>query len=290
MLKGLYVPNFSAFDKSGAVDYAATIEHAEWLIGEGVSGLVPFGTFGEGASLSLSERCQLTQKLVDVQGLAEIIPTVISNSFGEVLEFFKFVEGMPISAVMVIPPSYYRPIPDASLIDFYKRLSDSTEHKIIAYNIPSLSLLISPEVLDRIPVWGVKDSSGELDSAKRFLATGKRVFTGSDALLCKSVELGSMGGVVGGANLFPRHMVRVYELCTEGNFSEAENLLSKVLHVISQLLGPNPSMHKMIGTLKKLADLRGPIAVGDMRYPLPEFSISTQAREAFANASELLDR
>jgi 4-hydroxy-tetrahydrodipicolinate synthase len=289
MLKGLYVPCYSAFHKSGAVNYKATVEHGSWLISQGVNGLVPFGIFGEGASLSFSERCQLTLGLIDIRGTAEIIPTVISNSFGEILDFFKFIEGMPISAVMVIPPSYYRPIPDSSLIDFYKRLSEKTEHKIIAYNIPSSSIRISPMVLSQIPVWGVKDSSGDLDSARAFLATGRNLLIGSDPLLSKSVALGAMGGVVGVGNLFPRQMVRVCELSLMGDLIAAEALLQRVLQIILQLVGPSAGMNRMIGTLKKIAQLRGPPSVGDMRYPLPEFSISSRAKAIFANSCALLE-
>jgi dihydrodipicolinate synthase/N-acetylneuraminate lyase len=61
-MRGLYVPQFTAFTSDFAVDFKATKDHGAWLIENGVSGLVPFGTFGEGASLSLAEKQRVTQE------------------------------------------------------------------------------------------------------------------------------------------------------------------------------------------------------------------------------------
>ena len=46
-MRGLYVPQFTAFTSDFAVDFKATKDHGAWLIENGVSGLVPFGTFGK---------------------------------------------------------------------------------------------------------------------------------------------------------------------------------------------------------------------------------------------------
>ena len=56
MLEGLLVPMFTAFRRDESVAFEETVAHASWLVKAGVDGLVPFGTFGEGASLSLSEK------------------------------------------------------------------------------------------------------------------------------------------------------------------------------------------------------------------------------------------
>ena len=64
MLSGLFVPQFTAFNQDNSVDYKATREHGQWLIENNVSGLVPFGTFGEGASLSLREKERITLYLL----------------------------------------------------------------------------------------------------------------------------------------------------------------------------------------------------------------------------------
>ena len=289
MLRGLYTPNFTAFKANGEVDFAATKEHGAWLYAQGVTGLVPFGTFGEGSSLSLKERIRITRELADVQGSSELIPTIISNSYGEILEYIDAVKDLPLSAFMVIPPSYFRPLPDAGLIDFYKRLVDFSPHNIIAYNIPEAALTISPEVLAAIPVWGVKDSSGSMDSVNAFLGTGKKLLVGSDALLAKAISVGANGGICGISNLFPKQMLTAHSLAVTGDFEKAQSIIDSIMGPIGQILGPNPGMSKAIGTLKTYGKLRGPADLGFMRPPLPVFPQLDANDKIFSAAVQYLE-
>ena len=66
-MRGLYVPQFTAFTADFSVDFKATKDHGAWLVDNGVSGLVPFGTFGEGASLSLAEKQRITLDLLEIK-------------------------------------------------------------------------------------------------------------------------------------------------------------------------------------------------------------------------------
>ena len=45
MLKGIFVPTFTAFTANGDLDLSATIDHANWLLKTDIAGLIPFGTF-----------------------------------------------------------------------------------------------------------------------------------------------------------------------------------------------------------------------------------------------------
>jgi 4-hydroxy-tetrahydrodipicolinate synthase len=289
MLQGLYTPNLTAFNENGDVDYAATTEHCAWLVESGVSGLVPFGTFGEGASLSLSERIKITHNLVSIRRSAEVIPTIISNSYGDIQEYLKAVEDLPISAIMILPPSYFRPISDAAMIDFYKRLSDQTHHTIIAYNIPESALTITPTVLSNIPVWGVKDSSGSLDSVKDFLQTGKKLLVGSDALLAKAIQAGANGGICGISNLFPIQMVSAYKCALAGDFDQGQKIIDSIMEPINQILSNGSGMSFAIGTLKKYAKFRGPVDLGNMRPPLPIWPLVDEKYQLFKAAAAELD-
>lgn len=268
-MQGLFVPQFTAFDKDHNVDFVATREHGEWLLANGVSGLVPFGTFGEGSSLSFGERVKVTEDLASITNGKALIPCVISNSLGDIWEYLEFVKDIPVAAVMVIPPSYYRPIDNQSLIDFYKAVVERSPHKIIAYNIPSCSLKIDSEVAANVPIWGVKDSSGDYNSATDFLSHGIKVLLGSDSLLVKGMAAGASGGICGIANFFPVQMSKIYELSTLKKFDEAEAILSKIIHAIDAVVKPAYSTVEAIGCLKNAAANFIPTAFGKMRLPSP---------------------
>ena len=268
-MHGLYVPQFTAFTSDYAVDYRATKDHGAWLIENGVSGLVPFGTFGEGASLSLAEKIKVTLDLLDIRKDKAIIPTLICNSIGEILEYLNFAKDLPLAGVMVIPPSYFKPVNDQMLADFYRRICDATSHKIIAYNIPATSLPISAELAASLPVWGVKDSSGDITSAEKYLAKKVKVLVGSDSLLAQAIQRGANGGICGIGNFFPRQMVNVYQLSSEGKFTEAEELIAKIMNAVAPVLKPEFGFVEAIGSLKSLAARVIPTGLGDMRTPVP---------------------
>lgn len=268
-MRGLYVPQFTAFTSDFAVDFKATKDHGAWLIENGVSGLVPFGTFGEGASLSLAEKQRVTLDLLEIKKNAALIPTLICNSLGEILEYLKFAEDLPIDGVMVIPPSYFKPVTDTMLADFYKRICAATKHRVIAYNIPATSLKISAELASSIPVWGVKDSSGDITSAENYFSKNVKVLVGSDSLLAQAIKKGANGGICGIGNFFPRQMVQVYQLSTDGAFDQAEELIARIMNAVAPVLKPEFGFVEAIGSLKSLAAKVIPTGLGDMRTPVP---------------------
>lgn len=268
MLNGLFVPQFTAFNQDNSVDYQATKEHGAWLIDNNVSGLVPFGTFGEGASLSLREKERITIDLLEVMKDKELIPTLICNSLGEIQEYLDFAEDLPLAGIMVIPPSYFKNVTDETLTDFYNQVTAKSRHKIIAYNIPACSLKIAPKVAASVPVWGVKDSSGEIESAQRYRNLGVRVLIGSDALLTRALEIGASGGICGIANFFPKQMRQVYEDWNAGKKNEATIKLENLMSVVAPLLKSDSGFGGAIGLLKTFAKDWIPTKLGDMRSPV----------------------
>ena len=58
LLGGVYVVNVTPFrdDGSLAVEREAYLAHVKWLSEQGVDGIVPFGTNGEGPSVTLEEK------------------------------------------------------------------------------------------------------------------------------------------------------------------------------------------------------------------------------------------
>lgn len=272
-MKGLLVPQLTAFNKNQKVDYIATKEHAVWLLDNGVSGIVPFGTFGEGSSLSLSEKMRITNDLLTIINGKFLIPTVISNSLEEICEFIEFSNSLPIHAVMISPPSYFRPIPDEKLIEFYRFICQKSLHPVIAYSIPATALKISPQVAMSGPVWGVKDSSSEITSAEDFLMNKVKVLIGSDRLFVEALKIGAAGGICGFANLFPTQMSGVFRNFVGGRVEEAEVALARVLGFTSHFLSKEFGFGESISAVKAVANLLNPVFLGEMRLPSSTFEL-----------------
>lgn len=283
-MQGLLVPQLTAFDMNNNVDYVATVEHGQWLLSNGVTGLVPFGTFGEGASLSLRERMKITEDLAGISSNSLLVPAVISNSLGDIWEYLDFLKDIPVDAVMITPPNYFKPIDNQSMIDFYKAVASRTHHKIVAYNIPSCSLKIEVEVANNIPIWGVKDSSGDINSAINYLENDVSVLLGSDILLVKGIAAGASGGICGLANFFPEQMSQVYSLATSGDLEAAESLVRETVGIFDHILKPDFAPVVAIGCLKNAAATIIPTKVGKMRLPCPTWQSSEEEMAQLAQA------
>jgi 4-hydroxy-tetrahydrodipicolinate synthase len=272
-MKGLFIPQLTAFNKNQRVDYVATKEHGAWLLEKGAYGLVPFGTFGEGSALSLNEKKRITSDLLTISNGKLVIPTLISNSLEEICEFIEFSNNLPIHAVMVSPPSYFRPITDEKLIEFYRFICQKSLHPIIAYNIPATALRVPSEVAASTPVWGVKDSSGDIASAAEFLKDKVKVLIGSDRLLVESLKLGAAGGICGFGNLMPDRMASVYRNFAGGKIEEAEAILATVLNFTSRFLRPEFGFGDSIAAAKAVNNLINPVNLGEMRLPSATYEI-----------------
>jgi 4-hydroxy-tetrahydrodipicolinate synthase len=277
MIEGLFVPQFTVFNKDQKVDYVATKEHGAWLLSKGVTGLVPFGTFGEGSSLSLAEKKRVTTDLLNVTNGKMLIPTVISNSLGEIQEYLEFAEDLPIAGVMVSPPSYYRPVSEENLIEFYRVIARKTTHPIIAYNIPATVITISSSVASQIPIWGVKDSSGIIGSAEDFINKKVKVLVGSDSLLIQALQKGASGGICGLGNIFPAQMAEVYRNYRGGRVQEAEEILKFVIDTVNGFLKPEYVFGDIISAVREAGKILNDSNLGLMRLPIGNVSLSAKS-------------
>jgi len=286
-MKGLFVPQLTAFNSNQKVDYVATKEHGAWLLDNGAFGLVPFGTFGEGSALSLNEKKRITNDLLTISNGKLVIPTVISNSLEEICENIEFANSLPIEAIMVSPPSYFRPISDEKMIEFYRFICQKSLHPVLAYSIPATALRVPSVVAASTPVWGVKDSSGDIGLATEFLKDKVKVLIGTDRLLVEALKLGAAGGICGLGNLFPARMAGVYRSFVGGKIEEAEATLSTVINFTSHFLRPEFGFGESIAAAKAVSNLLNPINLGGVRLPSASFELTDQMKsELLALAKE----
>jgi 4-hydroxy-tetrahydrodipicolinate synthase len=206
-----------------------------------------------------------------------LIPTIISNSLAEIQEYLEFAEELPIAGVMVSPPSYYRPVTDENLIEFYRLIARKTTHQIIAYNIPATVVTISSSVASQIPIWGVKDSSGIISSAEDFLSKKVKVLVGSDSLLIQALQKGASGGICGLGNIFPSHMASVYRDYRGGRIQEAEETLKFVIDTVNSFLKPEFVFGDIISAVKEAGKILNDSNLGTMRLPVGDVSLSQDA-------------
>jgi 4-hydroxy-tetrahydrodipicolinate synthase len=269
------------FDHDGEVDTGAYAAFAQWLVSRGVDGLVPFGSTGEGPSLSLRERLAVLAKLPDAVPGASLIPAVTESSLDAVLEFVAAVNDLPAAGIMVLPPYYFRPLGADDLRRFMEPVLAASRHPVLLYHIPVFGPPVPVEALAALAgpsLWGVKDSGGDMAYTRQVLETGANAMVGSERVLVEAVGLGASGGIFGLANLLPEHLLAAYAAAKDGDPDKAAAILAQALTFLQQLIDACPgSPVAWIPVAKQLAGLRSGVDLGGVRPPVPPAAAGASA-------------
>ena len=263
-IEGVYVANVTPFvdDGSLAVDEDAYLEHVFWLAERGVRGIVPFGTNGEGPSVTLGEKLRVLEALFGRGFSVQIIPAVMQNNLPETLEMLRALEDYPATAVLILPPYYFKPVEPEGMVRFYESALAATGHTAIVYHIPKYAVPVPHQVVKKLPVWGVKDSGGEEGYAEAVLEGGKGVLLGTEDDLWRRLGTGAQGVISALANFIPEEVLELYERHGEGDEAGGRALSERL-----QQARTMTKEYASPAVLKKLAQARHGARMGTVRPP-----------------------
>jgi dihydrodipicolinate synthase/N-acetylneuraminate lyase len=263
-IEGVYVANVTPFkdDASLSVDVDSYLAHVSWLEEMGVRGIVPFGTNGEGPSVSLPEKLRVLEALFARDLSVQVIPTVMQGNLPDTLEMLGALEDYPVAAVLVLPPYYFKPATAEGLRRFYEPVLASTRHPVIVYHIPKYAVPLPEEVVTGLPVWGVKDSGGEPGYAEAVLEAGRGVLIGTEDDLWRRLNLGARGVISALANFIPEKILELYRMVASGDEAGGKALseeLQQARAMTKEYASP--------AVLKRLAEARHGAPMGTVRPP-----------------------
>jgi dihydrodipicolinate synthase/N-acetylneuraminate lyase len=273
VISGVHVPLLTPFDQQGKVDTGAYAAFAQWLVSRGVDGLVPFGSTGEGPSLSNRERLAVLATLPEAVPGTSLIPAITESSLDAVLEFVAAANDLPATAIMVLPPYYFRPLAAGDLARFIEPVLAASQHPVLLYHIPQFGPPVPVEALTALAgpsLWGVKDSGGDIANTKAVLDAGANVLVGSERTLVEAVGLGAAGGICGLANLLPEHLLAAYAAAKAGDPVQGDAILAPALAFLQRMVDSCPgSPVAWIPVAKQLAGQRSGVDLGGVRPPVP---------------------
>ena len=261
-IEGVYVANVTPFKDDGSLAPDAYLAHVDWLGEMGVRGVVPFGTNGEGPSVALREKLRVLEALFERDLPLQIIPAVMQGNLPESLEMVRALNAYPATAVLVLPPYYFKPATAKGLRRFYEPVIEASNHPIIVYHIPKYAVPVPQEVVRELPVWGVKDSGGEADYAEAILEAGRGVLLGTEDDLWERLNLGAQGVISALANFVPEEILELYRKVEAGDESGGRALSEKLQKVRAMT-----KEHDSAAVLKKLAEARHGAPMGTVRPP-----------------------
>ena len=242
--------------RDGRFDEDAFRAFVDFQIESGSSALVPCGTTGESATMSIDEHNHVVAVCIDqAKGRVPVIAGCGSNDTKVALEHMRHAKAAGAAAALVVLPYYNRPNQDG-LIAHYTYLADNCDLPIIVYNVPARTVTdISAEtlgVLAEIPtIVGIKDASGKVErvSAQR-LACGPDFcqLSGNDDMALGFMAMGGVGCISVTANAAPRLCADFQAACLGGDWKKALELQDRLFPLHAALFSdasPGPVKYAM---------------------------------------------
>jgi 4-hydroxy-tetrahydrodipicolinate synthase len=255
----VFAPALTPFNADLSVNKPAFVAFCRWLVGQG-AGLAVFGTNSEANSLSLAEKLDLLDTLVEAGLPADaLVPGVGLCALPETVALTRRAVALGCAGTLTLPPFYFKPASDDGLFAYYDHIIQtvgSEQLKLYLYHIPQFTgVPISCALIERLirtyprTVVGIKDSSGDWANTERMLREfpGFEVFPASEALLEKALPLGAAGCISATANVQPQaiaHAIRSWgtpqfeaaqaEVKTVRNLLQAHPMIPALKHVVAQ--------------------------------------------------------
>ncbi|MDD3233910.1 MAG: 4-hydroxy-tetrahydrodipicolinate synthase [Candidatus Omnitrophota bacterium] len=280
MFSGSIVALVTPF-KNGKVDEKRLRSLIDFQIENGTSGIVPCGTTGESATLSVREHERVIEISVEQSaGRVPVIAGTGSNSTQEAIQLTVNAAKSGAGASLQISPYYNRPT-QKGLYEHFKAVADAAGIPVILYNIASRTgVNIEPETIARLAadcknIVGVKEASGSLDQMSRVKALCGEKFdliSGDDSLTLPVLAIGGTGVISVAANIVPADVAALIDNYCGGKAAEARRLHYRLLPLIKSLfLETNPIPVKTAMGMLGMCD-------ADVRLPLTPMSEDNAGR------------
>ncbi len=274
-IKGIIVPILTPMnnDEAQTVNHEELRNQVERLIQGGVHGLFPFGTNGEGYILSMKEKEEVLETVIDqVKGRVPVMAGSGCISTYDTMQMSKRAEALGADSLSIITPSFAL-ASQKELYDHYAEVAKHVNIPIVLYNIPARTgNRILPETVralckDVDVIVGAKDSSGDIDNLKAYIRMTEDlpkktyILAGNDGAILTCLKEGGVGGIAGRANLYPKTISAIYDRFAAGDLEGAQAAQDAVVSIQRVFKFGNPNT-----VIKKAAAMMG-YPVGDNRRP-----------------------
>ncbi|MAI41966.1 MAG: 4-hydroxy-tetrahydrodipicolinate synthase [Candidatus Azotimanducaceae bacterium] len=247
MLRGSIVALVTPMTIDGNIDWVAMDGLLEWHIEMGTTGIVPVGTTGESATVSIDEHCKIVQHVVNtVRKRVPVIAGTGANATWEAIELTKAAKEAGADACLLVTPYYNKPTQEG-LYQHYKAIADTVDLPQVLYNVPSRTACdMLPETIARLAeldqVIAVKEATGNIDRTKQILQIcDLAVFSGDDLTACELMLSGAKGTISVTANVAPEKMAAMCNAAISGQAEDATSIDKSLAQLHNNLfLEANP--------------------------------------------------
>jgi 4-hydroxy-2-oxoglutarate aldolase len=232
---GIYPPAVTFFDpETDTLLPEQQAQYYKYLASTGLTGLVILGTNAETFMLTRDERAALLK--IARKSVPEgypIIAGVGGHSTAQVLEFINDAYEAGANYALVLPCAYFGKQTTPQVVNnFYNTVAKKSPLPILIYNFPAVcnGLDLDSDQITAIAqanpnVVGVKLTCASVGKITRLAATFTperfAVFGGQSDFLVGGLASGSAGCIAAFANIFPKTLVKIFNLYKMGKHDQA---------------------------------------------------------------------
>jgi 2-dehydro-3-deoxy-D-pentonate aldolase len=285
ILRGIIPPVITPLINNRTLDVKGLENLIEYLIAGGVHGLFILGTTGEATSISYKLRKELIKRTSEfVRKRLPVVVGITDTSLEGSLEIADYATEMDLDGVVIAPP-YYLPISQKEMMEYLDIIVPKLSLPFLMYEMPGCTKIHMP--LDTIRrakelgAIGVKDSSGDIEYYYSLLKEFKEspdfsIIVGTELFLPEAILHGGHGAVAGGANIFPKLFVDLYNASFEKDFDRIEILRKKLIMLNNLIFEISQDSSKYIkgikGALSVMKICNGYVAPPIKKYGAAEYS------------------
>ncbi|KAF1951186.1 aldolase [Byssothecium circinans] len=303
--RGVWAPAVTWFDeKTDSLALDAQSRYFKYLASTGLAGLVVLGTNAETFLLTREERKELVATARKAVGPDfPLMVGVGGHSTKQVLQFVSDAAEAGANSALVLPPAYFGAATTPQVLEnFFDQVATEGALPIVMYNFPGVcngvdldsAFITKMAQRHEGKIVGVKLTCGSVAKITRLAAVLPKekfaTFGGQSDFIIGGLASGSSGCIAAFANVFPRSIVRVYDLYQEGKFEEALALHQKLALAEQPIKGGSGPTKYAVATHSAVeAGIEGAEALLKPRRPYvgPADAVKEKVRSMMAEVSEI---
>jgi 4-hydroxy-tetrahydrodipicolinate synthase len=226
-LSGCGTALVTPFTPAGEIDERSLRSFVDWQIASGVNFLVPCGSTGEAATMSVAEHRRVVEIAVEqTAGRVPVVAGAASNDTKKAIALSREMEAAGATHLLHASPMYNKP-PQRGIVAHFLAIADAVGIPIVVYNVPgrtasNIEAATTLELAEHENIVAVKEASGNIAQVSEIIRHRPArfaVLSGDDPLTLEIMADGGDGVVSVTSNAAPALVTELTDLCSNGDFA-----------------------------------------------------------------------
>jgi 4-hydroxy-tetrahydrodipicolinate synthase len=219
--------------RDGKVDETAFSRLLEAQIAGGVDGVVPVGTTGESATLTMEEHLRVIELASQVVNKRiKVFAGTGSNSTAEAIYLTQEAKKRGVDGFLIVSPYYNKPS-QAGIFAHYSAVAEAAWLPIIAYSVPGRTGMeigvdtMASLALKHPNIIAIKEAGGSIErfsQLRQALPDDVAILSGDDSMTLPAMAVGASGVISVASNLIPKPVADLVRAFLAGRAADAEAL------------------------------------------------------------------